>query len=57
MADGTRCDDGRVCQSRMCVPLTSVVCPTGSNGLECSGPNSGVSDNYWWTIIHKQNRD
>ncbi len=53
MADGTRCDDGRVCQSQMCVPLTSVACPTGSNGLECSGPNSGVSDNYWWTTIHK----
>eukprot|EP00800_Vazella_pourtalesii_P020926 TRINITY_DN758_c0_g1_i10.p1 TRINITY_DN758_c0_g1~~TRINITY_DN758_c0_g1_i10.p1 ORF type:complete len:693 (-),score=112.26 TRINITY_DN758_c0_g1_i10:1057-3135(-) len=38
--DGTVCDTEKVCQSTHCVGLSSIgvlECPTGSNGLVCSG--------------------
>ncbi len=38
--DGSECGTGRACLDRQCVlatQLTTQVCPTGSNGLPCSG--------------------
>lgn len=38
--DGTRCDIGRVCRSQQCIDvaeITTLSCPSGSNGQVCSG--------------------
>ncbi len=44
VANGTRCGEGRVCDTSRCVPVASPTpCPVGTNGAECSGPSNGVS--------------
>jgi len=48
--DGTRCGNGLVCRSQRCISvsqLTSLTCPSGSNGQVCSG--NGVS--HGWTMV------
>ena len=42
--DGSECGTDRACLDRQCVlatELTNLVCPTGSNGLRCSGNGVG----------------
>ena len=42
--DGTKCGNNQICRSQQCIPvsqLTTLSCPTGSNGQVCSG--NGVS--------------